>query len=212
MRLVLVRHGETDSNKAGLTLGQADVELNDHGRWQAQQLALSLKHAAIAAIYSSPLKRAVATAEAIARPHALQVQVEEGLIEMDIGEMEGLTFQQLRQRYPHFLQIWLGGQVAYQRLPGGERLLDVQERAWQAIERIRERHNQQTVVAVTHNFVILTLLCRALGLELADFRRLRHNVAAKSVLEMPGDRVIVVGLNDTCHLQGEQPQEQEAGG
>lgn len=201
MRLILVRHGETDSNKAGLALGQADIELNEHGRWQAQQLALSLEHDPVAAIYSSPLKRALATAEAIARPRALQVQVEESLIEMDIGEMEGLTFQQLRQRYPHFIQIWLGGQVAYQRLPGGERLVDVEERAWPAIERIRERHNQQTVVAVTHNFVILALLCRALGLELADFRRLRHDVAAKSVLVMAGDRVIVAGLNDTCHLQ-----------
>jgi len=201
VRLILVRHGETDSNKVGLALGQADVELNDHGRWQAQQLALSLQHDPIAAIYSSPLKRALATAEAIALPHALPVQVEEGLIEMDIGEMEGFTFQQLRQRYPHFLQIWVGGQAAYQRLPGGERLLDVQERAWPAIERIRERHNHQTVVAVTHNFVILVLLCRALGLELADFRRLRHDVAAKSVLEIVGDRVTVVGLNDTCHLR-----------
>jgi broad specificity phosphatase PhoE len=211
MRLILVRHGETDINKARLALGRADVELNQHGRWQAQRLALSLKDEAIGAIYSSPLKRALATAEPISSSHGLQVQVDEGLIEMDIGEMEGLTFQQVGERYPHFLQAWLGGQAAYEPMPGGERLLDVQERAWQAIERIRQRQEQRTVAAVTHNFVIITLLCRVLGLELANFRRLRHSVAAKSVLEMGRDRIIVVSFNDTCHLEADQA-EQEAPG
>ncbi|UCH86959.1 MAG: histidine phosphatase family protein [Dehalococcoidia bacterium] len=204
MRLILVRHGETDSNKARLALGRADIELNEHGRWQAQRLAASLKHEPIAAIYSSPLKRALATAETIASSHGLEVQVDDGLIEMDIGEMEGLTFQQVAEQHPHFLQAWLGDQVAYEAMPGGERLLDVQERAWQVIERIRERQEHGTVAAVTHNFVILTLFCRILGLELADFRRLRHSLAAKSVLEMGGDRIIVAGFNDTCHLEADQ--------
>jgi broad specificity phosphatase PhoE len=204
MRLILVRHGETDTNKARLALGRADVALNEQGRWQAQRLAASLKHEPIAAIYSSPLKRALATAEPIASSHGLEVQVDDGLIEMDIGEMEGLTFQQVGERYPHFLQAWLGDQAAHEAMPGGECLLDVQERAWQAIERIRERQEQGTVAAVTHNFVILTLLCRVLGLELAGFRRLRHSLAAKSVLEMGRDRIMVVGFNDTCHLEAEQ--------
>jgi len=210
MRLILVRHGETDTNKARLALGRADVELNEYGRWQAQRLALSLKDEAIGAIYSSPLKRALATAEPIASSHGLEVQVDEGLIEMDIGEMEGLTFQQVGERYPHFLQAWLGGQAAYEAMPGGERLLDVQERAWQAIERIRQRQEQGTVAAVTHNFVIITLLCRVLGLELANFRRLRHSVAAKSVLEMGRDRIIVVSFNDTCHLEADQAEQEAA--
>jgi probable phosphoglycerate mutase len=125
-------------------------------------------------------------------------------MEMDIGETEGLTFRQVGERYPQFLRLWLGGQAAYEPMPGGERLLDVQERAWQAIERIRQRQEQGTVAVVTHNFVILTLLCRVLGLELADFRRLRHSVAAKSVLEMGCDRTIVMSFNDACHLEADQ--------
>jgi broad specificity phosphatase PhoE len=203
MRLILARHGETESNRAGLALGQADIELTEHGRWQAERVARSLESEAIDAIYSSPLKRALATAEPIACRHGLEVQVEEGLIEMDIGEMEGLTYRQVRERYPQFLQIWLGGQAAYEPMPGGERLLDVQERAWRAVEGIRERHPRDLVVAVTHNFVILTILCRCLGLELADFRRLRHDVAAKSVLEVRENRFMLVCLNDTCHLEEE---------
>jgi len=211
VRLILVRHGETDTNKARLALGRADIELNEHGRWQAQRLAVSLKDEPIAAIYSSPLRRALATAEPIASSHGLEVQVDEGLIEMDIGEMEGLTFQQVGERYPHFLQLWLGSQAAYEAMPGGERLLDVQERAWQAIERIRQRQEQETVAVATHNLVILTLLCRVLGLELADFRRLRHSLAAKSVLEMGPDRIMVVSFNDTCHLEAGQGQKKVAG-
>jgi broad specificity phosphatase PhoE len=211
VRLILVRHGETDTNKARLALGRADIELNEHGRWQAQRLVVSLNDEPIAAIYSSPLRRALTTAEPIASSHGLEVQVDEGLSEMDIGEMEGLTFQQVGERYPHFLQAWLGSQAAYEAMPGGERLLDVQERAWQAIERIRQRQEQGTVAVVTHNFVILTLLCRILGLELADFRRLRHSLAAKSVLEMGRDRIMVVSFNDTCHLEADQGQKKVAG-
>jgi len=211
MRLILIRHGETDTNKAGLALGRADVELNEHGRWQAQRLAISLRDEPITTIYSSPLKRALTTAEPIAASHGLALQIDEGLIEMDIGEMEGLTFQQVSERYPHFLRLWLGGQAAYEAMPGGERLLDVQERAWQAIERVRQRQEQGTVAAVTHNFVILTLLCRVLGLELTDFRRLRHSVAAKSVLEIGHDRIIVMSFNDTCHLKAGQGEQEVTG-
>jgi broad specificity phosphatase PhoE len=210
MRLILVRHGETDTNKARLALGRADVELNEHGRWQAQRLAACLKDEGIGAIYSSPLKRALATAEPIAASHRLEVQVDGGLIEMDIGEMEALTFQQVSERHPRFLRAWLSGQAPYEAMPGGECLLDLQERAWQAIERIRQRQEQETVAAVTHNFVIITVLCRVLGLELANFRRLRHSLAAKSVLEMGRDRIIVVSFNDTCHLEAGQAEQQVA--
>jgi probable phosphoglycerate mutase len=201
MRLILVRHGETDSNKASLALGRDDVELNETGRWQAQRLAEALQCQPLAAVYSSPLRRALATAHAIAERHQLAVRLDDGLIEMDIGEMEGLTFQQVRDRYPQFLQLWLGGRAAYEPMPGGERLLDVQERAWQALERICAAWTQETVAVVTHNFVLLSILCRVLGLELADFRRLRHNVAAVSVLQVQEGRMTVLGLNDTCHLK-----------
>ena len=175
--------------------------MNETGRWQAQRVADALQGQPIDAVYSSPLLRALDTARAVAERHDLPVQVDEGLIEMEIGEMEGLTFQQVRERYPQFLQLWLGGSAAYQSMPGGERLLDVQERAWQALERIGGEKAQETVVVVTHNFVLLTILCRVLGLELADFRRLRYGVAAVSVLQVQDERMTVLSLNDTCHLE-----------
>ena len=199
MRLILVRHGETEHNRERLTLGRADVPLNDRGRAQAAALAASFA-AAPAAIYSSLLIRATATADAISGATGVAVTIEPALLEMDIGEMENLTRGELRDRYPDFLAKWLSADSAEARMPGGETLLEVQDRAWGWVEGARERHPEGQVVAVTHNFVIITLLCRALALPLSEFRRLRHGLAARSVLDISDGPPVLLQLNDQCHL------------
>lgn len=203
MRLILVRHGETEANRLGLTLGRADVPLNDRGRWQAQRLAEALRRKPVAAVYSSPLRRALDTARSIAQPHGLTVEVEPGLIEMDIGQTEGLSLAEVRSRYPGLLERWLSEDGPQQVMPGGERLMDVQARAWQAVESLRLRYHDGVTVVVSHNFPILSVLARALGIELAQFRRLRHDVAAIAVLDWRDDQVRVERLNDTSHLEQE---------
>lgn len=203
MRLYLVRHGETESNRRGLALGQDDVPLNEHGLWQAQRLGEALAGKMLTAVYSSPLQRALSTASAIAAPHDLEVRVEERLIEMDVGEADGLTIPEVRSRYPDFLKMWASDEGPEQRMPGGESLVEVQERAWSAIEEMATRYGgEEEVAAVTHNFVILSVLTRVLGIELAGFRRLRHAVGAIALLEFGPKRVMAVRLNDTCHLEG----------
>ena len=200
MRLILVRHGETEHNRGQVTLGRADVPLNERGRMQAEALAASFS-AAPDAIYASPLVRASETAGRIAAATDVPVTIEDALIEMDVGEMEHLTAAELRERYPEFLSLWrLSPEVAEARMPGGETLAEVQERAWAAVDRMRAAHAGGTVVAVTHNFVILTLLCRGLGLPLSHFRRLRQALAAKSVLEVGDDSATLLQLNDDAHL------------
>ena len=202
MRLYVVRHGETDANKSGLALGRSDVELNETGRWQAERVAEALAREPVARVYSSPLKRAVATAEMIAGKHCLSVQIDDGLVEMDLAALDGMPFHEARERYPHYLDAWLGRRLPIASDPGGERLEQVTERAWLAIERIRERHHQgETVVAVTHNFVIQCLLCRVLGMDLEDFRRLRHHVTGITAFEFEDGRAILSSMNDTCHLR-----------
>jgi broad specificity phosphatase PhoE len=200
MRLVLVRHGETEHNRGQITLGRADVPLNERGRMQAEALGASFP-VAPDAIYASPLVRASETAGRIAAATGVPVTIEDALIEMDVGEMEHLTPAELRERYPDFLALWrLSPEVADARMPGGETLAEVQERAWSAVERMRLAHGDGTVVAVTHNFVILTLLCRGLGLPLSNFRRLRQALAAKSVLDVRADFATLLQLNDDAHL------------
>lgn len=202
MRLLLIRHGETAYNVQQLTLGRDDVPLNERGRLQAQALAKKFRaEPEIVAIYSSPLQRAVATATPLAEALALPVQIEDDLTEMDIGEVEGQTFDQLRERYPDFLRVWLSEGLADVPMPGGESLRQVQDRAWATVEAIRDRHPEVTVAVVSHNFIILTLLCRVLELPLARFRRLRHDLAAVSVLELTPERQVVLALNDRCHLR-----------
>ena len=203
MQLFLVRHGETESNRMGLALGRADIPLNEHGRWQAQRLAEGLAGEPLAAVYSSPLLRALHTAREIAARHGLEVQAGDGFIEMDVGELDGLTFAEVRSRYPGLLEVWVSPSGPEKSWPGGERLLDVQRRAWDAVEGLLQRHGEAAVCVVTHNFVILSLLTRVLGIELARFRSLRHSVGAVSVLELGPKRTILVRLNDTCHLEGD---------
>ena len=98
MKLIIVRHGQTRWNHEKRALGHTDIELNDEGKRQAQALALALKGETLAAIYSSPLTRALDTARAIASFHQLEVRVDPAFIEMDAGEMGGVTSGEMRGR------------------------------------------------------------------------------------------------------------------
>jgi broad specificity phosphatase PhoE len=203
VRLYFIRHGQTQHNADGLALGRRDVPLNETGRAQAQTLARRLAGAPIEAVYASPLGRALETARPLADALGLEVGVEERLIEMDVGEVEDLPFDELRERYPEFLRRWRSDGLADVPMPGGETLRQVQERAWAAVEALRGRHGDGAVAAVTHNFVILSLLCRVLRLPLDRFRSLRQDVGAYSVVELGPERAYVVSANNRCHLEGE---------
>ncbi len=203
MKVMLIRHGETESNRGRLALGREDVPLNERGRCQALAVARSLAALPVAAVYSSPLIRARETAEAIAVELGLPVQLEPGLIEMDVGEMEGMDFAQMRERYGEFLREWVSERAAEVVMPGGECLADVAARCWPAVTALEERHSDDLVVVVSHNFVILTLLCRAMDLPLAHFRRLRVSLGARSLIEIARGRAAVLQVNDTCHLLAE---------
>lgn len=200
MRLILARHGETAGNRDRLALGRLDVPLNDTGCLQAQALSRFLERVPLVAVYSSPLRRALETAEAVAAPHRLHVQPEEGLTEMDVGEMDGHTIEEMQKLHADFLRRWFTSEAATLRMPGGECLQDVRERCCESLSRILTRHPDDTVCAVSHNFTIHVLLCHALGLPLSEFRRLRHDLAAVSVLDFHGERAVLVRLNDTCYL------------
>lgn len=201
LRLFLVRHGETESNRQGLTLGRSDVPLNDLGREQASRVAAALAGEPILAVYAGPLQRTVETAKPIAAAHGLPLSIEPAFIEMDVGEVEGLTSSELREHHPELLETWASAQGPQTAMPGGERLLDVHQRATEAVRSLASRHPGGGVCVVTHNFVILSLLADVLAIDLAGFRRLRHAVGAITTLELrPGRHTRILRLNDTCHL------------
>lgn len=200
MRLFLVRHGETWWNERGKFQGNADIELSPQGLIQAQKLAASLKYEPVVKIYTSPLPRARQTAEEIGKYHSCPIVIVDELRELDQGDLEGLTGEELRRDYPDFFSQWLKD-PADLKLPGGESLRELQARAWEAIKRIKEEHPNDTVVAVAHNFVNLTILCQVLGMPLHNFRCWRQDPAGKNLIEIFDNRVVIHFINDTCHLQ-----------
>ncbi len=202
MRLLLIRHGETAHNAGRIALGRQDVPLNERGLAGAMAIADRFGNGDfdISAMYTSPLQRAVATGTPLAERLGLTIEVVPDLIEMDIGELEELSFPDVRERYPAFIEQWMSADCGNACMPGGETLAEVQERSWREIESLRDRHPDQTVAVVSHNFVILTALCRILHLPLAQFRSVRQDTAAASVFDLTHERMLAVRLNDTCHL------------
>jgi alpha-ribazole phosphatase len=207
MDLIIVRHGETEWNRVGRCQGFSDVELNKNGREQIKELAKSLKDKSISAVYSSDLVRALDTAKAIADYHKLGVEVDPDLREMNQGDLEGLTYVEIRERYASLLTNWVGNPESV-KLPGGESLKELQDRAWRAIERIYIKHQDQTVVAVSHNLTIITLLCRFKGIGLEEFRSFKLKAASKNVILFRNGHFDVNVLNDITHLTPEFLREQ----
>jgi broad specificity phosphatase PhoE len=150
VQIILVRHGATDWNLQGRCQGSSDRHLSEVGIRQAEQIAERLRVEGIAAVYSSGLRRARETAEHISRPHNLPVLIEDAVRELDHGDLEGLTFNEIKSSHSDFLVRWRS-EPAEISVPGGERLADVAERAWEGLHRIALRHaDPEQIVTGTH--------------------------------------------------------------
>jgi broad specificity phosphatase PhoE len=199
LKLILVRHGETHWNKDGLVQGgDSDIELNDTGLEQARKLAAFLKNESVTVILSSPLRRAISTAEVIASHHQLPVEIEQGLKELKVGDLEGVAISNLRTTFSRFLlQWWQDGEAM--KLPNGESLVDLQQRAWKVIEGLLEKHKDGIAVVVSHYFVTLAIILKALNLPLDYFTKFKLDLGGVSILEFRDFGVRLVTFNDTSY-------------
>ena len=199
MKLILIRHGETYWNaERRIQGGDSDIELNNTGLNQAKKLAAFLKNEPITAILSSPLQRATATAEVIASHHQLSVKVDQGLRELRVGELEGMSVSNLSTTFSQFLmQLWQG--KGSTKLPNGESLSDLQRRAWKAVESLLTQHKDGTVAVVSHYFVTLAIIFKALDLPLDYFTKFKVDPGGISIIEIQdyGPRLVV--FNDTSY-------------
>jgi len=200
MRLILVRHGETDWNREYRVQGHSDIPLNEAGRAQAEAIARALKDKSVEVIYTSPQQRALGTAQAINRFHQVDLIALDGLKELDVGDLDGLHSPDMKTKYPDFFQIWTTDATST-RPPGGESLPELQDRVWGSVQSILEENHPDSVIIVSHFFALLTLLCKVLDLSLSEFRRLSISVGSISILELTEDKVKLVSFNDTCHLE-----------
>jgi len=206
LNLILIRHGETYWNhERRVQGGDSDIELNDTGLEQARKLAAFLENEPIAAILSSPLQRAIATAEVIASHHQLPVEIDQGLRELKVGELEGMSVSNLSTTFSQFLMQWWqeGGPM---KLPNGESLVELQQRAWKAVERLLERHKTNpehskgtTVIIVSHYFVTLAIILKALNLPLDCFTKFKVDLGGVSILEFRDYEARLVAFNDTSY-------------
>lgn len=203
MRLILIRHGQTASNRDRIIQGcGSDSGLSQRGWEQAERTASLLGKQEIDAVYSSPLKRAVDTAQAIAQTCQLEVNVTAGLKEIDAGELEGVPLDNMEEQHMEPWREWIRGNTSLP-LPGGESLEELQRRAWKEIERIMERHRDETVVIVSHFMVTVAIICRAMGIDLSHALLLRQDPAGISIVEISAQGNSLLLFNDTCHLDGE---------
>ena len=206
LRLILVRHGETHLNRERRIQGINDTPLSEHGRSQAEAAARQLARDLPFKLYASPIARASETAAIISGALGVPSTAISELREADAGELQGLTGAEMRERFPEFVRLWDEDSGTAQ-MPGGESLTQVQQRAWPALTRISEAHHGETVVAVSHNFVIQTIVCKVLDIPLKHFRRLRQDLGAITRLDVDGSKWIVASLNETAHLESVPQQE-----
>ncbi len=199
MKLILIRHGETYWNKERrIQGGSSDTELSEVGLKQANLLASFLKGENVSVIVSSPLKRALDTAKAIASQHKIPVEIEAGLKEIEVGEMEGLSASSLNTGFSQYLMRgWQEGGSG--RLPGGESFVELQQRSWACIERLLAEHKDRTAVVVSHYFVILAIIFKALGLQLDCLPKFRVDTGGVSIIEFNERGPRLVLFNDTSY-------------
>ena len=166
--ILLARHGETEWNRENRFQGHADPPLNDRGREQAAELAETLAAEEIAAVYSSPLRRAFETAEVVAARHALEAVPVEPLREVDVGSWQALTRADVQRRFPEQFQRWLDYGQGWD---DGETYEAMGERVVAALEELAARHEQEQVLVVTHGGPIRAALARAEGISHSEARR-----------------------------------------
>jgi len=199
-KIVLIRHGQTTWNALGKYQGQSDIELSEMGIEQAERLAQNFPLAKIDAIYSSDLKRAHKTAQCIASQFKLPVQTKTALREVDFGDWEGLTYDQINSKWGGMMQHFFANPDTDQ-IPGGESFAQLQQRATQAVLAICQDHPDQTVVIAAHGAVNRTIIAEALHMPLRYIWSIRQDNTAVNILTYNGSERSIELMNSTEHLK-----------
>jgi len=198
-RILAIRHGETAWNIDGRIQGHTDIPLNDKGRWQAGRLGAALAHEQIDAVVASDLQRALATAQAIAAPHRLAVQVDAGLRERGFGIFEGSTFAEIEARWPEQSQRWRRRDPDYGP-EGGENLKQLYARCVETVARLAEANLGHSIAIVAHGGVMDCLYRAATRIDLQAPRSWQLGNAGINRLLYTPEGFTLVGWNDTHHL------------
>jgi probable phosphoglycerate mutase len=198
--ILLIRHGETDWVRKRLQSRLPGIDLNETGRKQALEVAEALEGLPIKAIYSSPIERAMQTAQPLADRKGLPVEIHPGLIEMDYGIFAGKTFKQLWR-----MKAWkkMADPDNTEPFPGGDSIASATERIIKAIDDIAKRWQERDMVACfTHADQVRLTLAHYLRMPEGDFHRLEASTCSVSIIKVWEDKSLVIQMNQVLSKQG----------
>ncbi|MDE2747047.1 MAG: histidine phosphatase family protein [Chloroflexota bacterium] len=201
-RIIILRHVESEANRAGVGLGRTDSPPTELGLEQLRLTVNALRDEPITRVLTSPLSRARQLADAIGETHGVEASASDGLIELDVGELEGLEWPIVRRRFAEFLGQWRGDESVTAPMPGGESLMDVLERARPLFDQLVADPSEGTGLIVTHNFVVKMLVVHALQMSPSEWRRIDTGLAGITTFRIADGVPAVVRLNDRHHLNG----------
>jgi broad specificity phosphatase PhoE len=200
-KIYLVRHGQTEWNKTLTFRGRADIPLNEAGHREAKAIADALKDRNIEAVYTSPLKRSIETAQPSAAFFNLEIVSVQELIDINYGDWEGLTFHEVQQRYRDEYRTWEKTPHLI-RFPHGETLDEARERSFHAFHSIVQRNPGKSLLIIPHRVINKILLCALLGLSNSHFWKIKQDTGCINLIEYEDRKFILSLMNDTCHLKG----------
>jgi len=199
MKIILVRHGETEWNVAEVFRGRIDIELNDVGLEQAELLGEFLSGVVIEAVYTSPLKRAFQTARSIAGYHKLEVKTSPALIDLNLGDWQGLSRDIVASKFKESYDLWMN-RPEQAVIPNGETLAEVRKRALPLVEEETAGH-KGTVVLSTHRVICKVLTCALLGLDDSHFWNIEYGNCGITTFVYSNGRFILTEHNNTSFLK-----------
>jgi alpha-ribazole phosphatase/probable phosphoglycerate mutase len=193
-RLWLIRHGEPDAEVRGRCYGRLDVGLSDEGRRQLEDVARRLASEPFAAIYASPRARTHVSAEILACSHPCGVQIVDDLREIDFGDFEGQSYDDIARRYPDLYQRWMAHPTEAE-FPNGESFASMRTRVTLAVAALVKRHAGESIALLTHGGAIRVVLAEALAIPPAHLFRLAQRYAAVNLIQFLGSYPVAELIN-----------------
>jgi alpha-ribazole phosphatase len=192
--LWLLRHPEPEAAARGRCYGSLDLALSHHGVQHTHSMAKAFSEESLAAIYTSPRRRCTEAAAILAKGRACPVKTVEDLRELDFGEFEGRTYDEIAAQYPDVYRQWMKTPTET-RFPGGECFSDMCARVLDSARRLREQHEGDSIAIVAHGGVNRIVLADALGLDMAHVFRIGQRYGAINLIRYFGDHPVVELIN-----------------
>lgn len=200
LKVYFLRHGETVYSKTGEFCGNLDPELTAEGTEMAEAFAATYKTKTWKAVYVSPMKRTISTARPLCSAIGMEMQLRDGLKEINYGEWEGKTREFIQQNYPDDYLGWMT-EPAWNPPTEGETAVQIASRSMLAIAEIQEKYTAGNVLVVSHKATIRIMLCSLLGIDLGRYRdRLDTLVASVSIIKFDRHGPLLEILGDRHHL------------